>query len=627
MFLSVNDILSQSQFLSLAVFNAIRFDFQVLAYVATVPTLTLFVTTLIRWCRKTSASAQSDWLFAFFRCYYATIYMLMATLIVCDLGFYKNFEDHFNITMFDFFNEGPLTLIQTFWEEYPVVWMFLFIAAVFFFIWRIRPPRCKSLSVIHLSKSKSSVLALIWIALLVVMMRGSVMEFPLQVEDMYVSPSKSLNDCVPNALYAMKKAWSEKKKAFRFESAETLISQYGFSSEDEAWQALGIESHDLFTQKKAQGDSLAKHSQPNIVLIFSESWSGYLVDFALRHKEADLLCGMRSHLTEDLLFSNYQSVHNGTIASIENLLISTSFPRVFMSKYRYTKFPTSFATPFIESGYTTTFMSGMDEGWENVGIGLENQGFNKVFKYELCDEHPEYKFNSVGVYDHHVMNSLFEHLSRKTDNPQLFVVMTTSNHPPFVYPDDVRLPSLPDSFYSNPVFANSRDVEEKYIRGFQYANKSMAQFLQQLKASPMADNTIVIITGDHNVRTALAYGSDDNLVPVDWLHRVPLYVYLPASLRGTADGSYHCNTAKWGCHYDLLTTLAPFAFSPGVKYLNVGQDLLSDSLNQFNTYSYNIESTLADEHCTFDAQRRANARELLLRLYHQKVLARKDQLI
>lgn len=55
-------------------------------------------------------------------------------------------------------------------------------------------------------------------------------------------------------------------------------------------------------------------------------------------------------------------------------------------------------------------------------------------------------------------------------------------------------------------------------------------------------------------------------------------------------------------------------------YLNVGQDLLADSLNQKNTYSYNVESTLADKHCTFDARRRANARELLLRLYHQKML-------
>lgn len=624
MFLSLDDILAQSQFLCLAVYNAIRFDCQTLAYISIVPSLTLFVTTLIRWRKKSSIHDKHDWLYTFFRYYYAITYTLVATLTICDLGFYKNFKDHFNITMFDFFNEGPLTLIQTFWEEYPVILMLLFVVAVFFLIWRIHPPLFEAVSGVYLTKTRSFVLSIVWIVMLAVMMRGSIVEFPLQVEDMYVSPSKSLNDCVPNAIYALKKAWSEKKKAFHFENEEILLRQYGFASVEEAWSIFGNDSHDLFTQQHLTEDSLTDNSHPNIVIILSESWSGFLTYFALETKDDNLLCGMRSHLTNDLLFTNYQSVQNGTIASIENLLISTSFPRVFMSKYRYTKFDTSFATPFIESGYSATFMSGMDEGWENIGIGLENQGFNKVFKYELCSEHPEYKFNSVGVYDHHLMNSLFEHLSQKKEVPQLFVVMTTTNHPPFVYPDDIQLPSLSDEFYSNSVFANKREVEEKYIRGYQYANKSMAQFLDRLKASPLADNTIVIITGDHNVRTALAYGKEEKYVPERWQHCVPLYIYIPKSLRGTVDGAYQCDTNKWGCHYDILTTLAPFAFSPGIKYLNVGQNLLSDSLNKQNTYSYNVESTLADKHCTFDAQRRANARELLLRLYHQKMLKKNN---
>lgn len=603
MFLSADELLSQSQFYALAVWNAIRFDFQTLAYIAIIPTLVLITASHIR---------KNAWTTAFMRWYYSIVYTIVAALTVADLSFYKNFGGHFNITMFDFFNEGPLTLVQTFWEEYPVVWMLVGLVLVFLALWRIR--------IAFREKRRNYYIAVAWVVFIAVAMRGSVVEFPLQVEDMYVSPSQQLNDCVPNAIYSIKKAWSEKKKAFAFESEEELLRQYGFSSVEEAWKVLGNAGKDLFTIVESL-DSSARR-QPDIVLVLSESWSGYLTELALHSKDADLLCGMRSHLTEDLLFQNYQSVQNGTIATIENLLISTSFPRVFMSKYRYEKFPTSFATPFLESGYTATFMSGMDEGWENVGIGLKNQGFNNVFKYELLKEHPEYGFNSVGVFDHHLMNSLYEHLSRKAETPRLFVVMTTTNHPPFVYPDDVALPSLSDDFYSNSAFANSRDVEEKYIRGYQYANWSMAQFLNKLKTSPNADNTIVIITGDHNVRTALNYDTKPHDIK-SWEHRVPLYVYLPEKLRGTADGSYHCDTEKYGCHYDILPTLAPFAFKPGVKYLNVGQNLLSDTLSAGNTYSYNVESTLADATCMFDAHRRAYARELLLRLYLQEFLKNK----
>lgn len=579
----------------------VRFDFQTLSYLTALPTIAYLLATFVK--RDSSIKASV-------RAYYTVAYSLLTGLILADISFYKNFSDHFNITVFDFFNEEPLTLIQTFWEEYPVIWMLLGLIILGYAIYHINPR--------YTPQKRSYSLAIVWIALIIVMMRGSVTEFPLQVEDMYVSPSKELNDCIPNAAYAMKKAWSEKKKSFTIESKETLLSKFGFTSVDEAWNAYGSDEHDIFTTVKDSILTSHESRQPDIVVILSESWSGYLTQMALDRKDEKLLCGMRPHLSEDLLFLNYQSVHNGTIATLENLLINTSYPRVFMSKYRYAKFPTSFAEPFKKSGYETIFMSGMDEGWENIGIGLETLGYRKIFKYELLKSHPEYEYNSVGIYDHHLMQSLYEELGKTSSKPRLFIVMTTTNHPPFVYPESAHFPTLPDTFYDTPLFDNAKDVQQKYIRGYQYANASMSGFLDRFKASSKADNTIVMITGDHNVRTALRYATDG--VPEEWHHRVPLYMYIPKAYRGTEDGSYHCDTSKWGCHYDILTTLARFAFKPGTRYLNIGQDLLSDSLNSHNTISYNTESLLYDRSNKY-LERKAQARELLLRLYLQEFIS------
>lgn len=603
LFIPVGEIMEQSQFLWLGIWNALRFDFQSIAYVAALPTVVFVVASHMK---------RDGWAEVFARYYYAIAYTLIATLTVCDLGFYKNFGEHFNVTVFDFFNEGPLTLVQTFWEEYPVMWMLFAVVAVFLLIRSVR------LRFVLGRRSYASALALC--AFIFVAMRGSVAEFPLQVEDMYVSPSQQFNDCVPNALYSLKKAYKEKQMAFEFYSDEALLQQYGFQSMDEAWDAISNADHELFC---VASDTVVP--QPDIVVILSESWSGYLTQLGLERNDVDLLCGMRRHLTEDILMQNYQSVHNGTIATIENLLLSTSFPRVFMSKYRYTRFPTSFASPFIQSGYDVNFISGMDEGWENVGIGLKTQGFKTVFKSDLLKEHPEYTYNSVGVYDHHLMNSLYEHLCRPSAKPRLFVVMTTTNHPPFVLPDDVKLPALPDRFYDNPAFANKPDIQKKYIQGFQYANFSMSSFLDRLKSSPASANTLVVITGDHNVRTALEFGSDGRLADEKWRYRVPLYICLPETLRGTHDGSCGFNTELYGCHYDIVATLAPFAFRKGVRYLNVGQNLLCDTLTRHNTYSYNTGCTQADAECSFDAGRRALARELLLRVYLQRVLSDEDK--
>ena len=98
--------------------------------------------------------------------------------------------------------------------------------------------------------------------------------------------------------------------------------------------------HALFEEV---GDSL-KQPQPNIVIIYSESWSNYL--FNLQQKDAEMYFGLERHFKDDLLFRNFQSVQNGTVASLENLYVSTPFPRFFASAYRFKTLPTSIAPTF-----------------------------------------------------------------------------------------------------------------------------------------------------------------------------------------------------------------------------------------------------------------------------------------
>lgn len=71
---------------------------------------------------------------------------------------------------------------------------------------------------------------------------------------------------------------------------------------------------------------------------------------------------------------------------------------------------------------------------------------------------------------------------------------------------------------------------------------------------------------------------------------------------------------KWGGHYDILPTLAPFAFSAGVRYLNIGVNLIKSDSVQAKTYSYNTEKILSEESFKEEAHRKARARECLLLL-------------
>ena len=604
-------------------FNLLRFDVQVICYVLLLPTVLTFIFAVLR-------KPWTDHVLSRFRLiYFSIVSVLLLIISGIDMGFYANFNSHINLTFFDFFNEGPMSLIQTVWEEYHCVYeaiAFLLITLpVLLLIRKIELSNLSSRRSVQSSYGRESsrrnsinllLIILLYIVFLAIGLRGSVWRFPLQIEDTFVSNQKTLNDLVPNAVYMLKKAYKEKRNAFKVENTSDLLKQYKFKSLQEALDiytggkvrmvkndTLTALQHALFARV---GDSL-KQRQPNIVIIYSESWSNYL--FNIQQKDAEMYFGLERHFKEDLLFRNFQSVQNGTINSLENLFVSTPFPHFFTSSYRFNTLPTSIALPFKASNYTTMFMSGMDAAWENCAEALPHQQFDAVYdKFFLLKDYPRATYNSIGVYDEYLFQALLDKLNKPSKKRQMITVMTTTNHPPFEFPKDLKLPPLPDSFYGKKCFAeHNRKVLDKYLTGFRYYNKALNDFLNRFKASAAAKNTILVITGDHNVRVILNYDAIDKR----YEHSVPLYVYLPPYLRKEA---YNKLTNRWGSHDDILATLAPFAFR-NTKYFKMGKNLLDTSVSDSTYYSANVDQIEAIPSYQKKAEQLTAARNLLRQVY------------
>jgi len=627
-FVPINLISSNLGVLPRLLFNVLRFDIQVVCYVLLLPT----VLTLV------FAALHKPWterlLSRFRKVYFSIVCVLLLAISGIDMGFFANFNSHINLTFFDFFNEEPVSLIQTVWEEYHCVYeaiAFLLVTIpVLLLIRRIESGNSSSRQSVRSSTVPTpsrrrivslSAILLSYVAFLVIGMRGSVRRFPLQIEDTFVSNQKILNDLVPNAVYMFKKAYKEKKNAFRMEGTADLLRQYKFKSLQEALDVytegkVKMQNNDTLAALQRAlfaevGDSL-KQPQPNIVIIYSESWSNYL--FNLQQKNAEMYFGLERHFKEGLLFRNFQSVQNGTVASLENLYVSTPFPRFFASAYRFKTLPTSIALPFKASNYTTTFMSGMDAAWENCAEALVHQQFDAIYdKFSLLKDYPHATYNSIGVYDEYLFQALLDKLNKPSKKRQMITVMTTTNHPPFEFPKDLKLPPLPDSFYAKKCFAeHNRKVLDKYLTGFRYYNKALNDFLNRFKASAAAKNTILIITGDHNVRSILDYDAVDKR----YEHSVPLYIYLPTYLRKEV---YNKLTNRWGSHDDILATLAPFAFR-NTKYFKMGKNLLDTSVSDSTYYSANVDQIEAIPSYQKKAERLTAARNLLRLVYFTKVL-------
>ena len=608
-------------------FNFLRFDVQVICYVLLLPTALTFILVVLR-------KPWTDHVLSRFRLiYFSIVSVLLLMISGIDMGFYANFNSHINLTFFDFFNEGPMSLIQTIWEEYHCVYeaiIFLLIALpVLLLIRRLESGNLSSRLSVRSSNSRNSsrrntinlsIIILLYIVFLAIGLRGSVWRFPLQIEDTFVSNQKALNDLVPNAVYMLKKAYKEKRNAFKIENTTDLLKQYKFKSLQEALDIytggkVRIVKNDTLTALQhalfAEVDHGLKQSQPNIVIIYSESWSNYL--FNLQQKDAEMYFGLERHFKEDLFFRNFQSVQNGTVASLENLYVSTPFPRFFASAYRFKMLPTSIALPFKASNYTTMFMSGMDAAWENCAEALIHQQFDAIYdKFFLLKDYPHATYNSIGVYDEYLFQALLDKLNKPSKKRQMITVMTTTNHPPFEFPKDLKLPPLPDSFYGKKCFAeHNRKVLDKYLTGFRYYNKALNDFLNRFKASTAAKNTILVITGDHNVRSILNYDTIDKR----YEHSVPLYVYLPPYLRKEV---YNKLTNRWGSHDDILATLAPFAFR-NTKYFKMGKNLLDTSVSDSTYYSANVDQIEAIPTYQKKAERLTAARNFLRQVYFAKL--------
>ena len=622
-FVPMSIISSNLTVLPRLLFNSLRFDVQVVCYVLILPTVLTFVFAALRkpWTERV--------LSRFRRLYFSIVCALLLAISGIDMGFYANFNSHINLTFFDFFNEGPMSLIQTIWEEYHCVYeaiaFLLILLPILLLIRRIELGKSSARNALHstsrqqpsrLKVIKLSATILLYIAFLVIGLRGSVWRFPLQIEDTFVSNQKPLNDLVPNAIYMLKKAYKEKNNAFKIAKTDDLLHEYKFKSLQEALDVytdgkVKIAKNDTLTALQHAlfeevGDSL-KQPQPNIVIIYSESWSNYL--FNLQQKDAEMYFGLERHFKDDLLFRNFQSVQNGTVASLENLYVSTPFPRFFASAYRFKTLPTSISLPFKASNYTTTFMSGMDAAWENCAEALVHQQFDAIYdKFSLLKDYPHATYNSIGVYDEYLFQALLDRLQKPSKKHQMIAVMTTTNHPPFEFPKDLKLPPLPESFYAKKCFAeHNRKVLDKYLTGFRYYNKVLNEFLDHFKASAAAKNTILIITGDHNVRSILDYDAVDKR----YEHSVPLYIYLPTYLRKEA---YNKLTNRWGSHDDILATLAPFAFHD-TKYFKMGHNLLDTTVPDSTYYSANVDQIESVPTYRKEAERLTAARNLLRQVY------------
>jgi len=261
--------------------------------------------------------------------------------------------------------------------------------------------------------------------------------------------------------------------------------------------------HDIARRVPADGPPARK----NVILVVGESLSAeFLGTFG--NKEG-LTPRLDALAREGLLFTRFYATGTRTVRGLEAMMLSIPpTPGCSVIKRPHNAGMFTLATVLAGQGYRSTFLYGGRGFFDNMNVFFGGNGFALVDQTDMSRDEVTFA-TAWGVCD----EDLFARVVREADRagsagaPFLFVVMTTSNHRPFAYPQKIDIPS--GSGRSGAV---------------RYADYALGRLVDQARGRAWFNDTIFAFTADHCASSA---GRTE--VPVAKYH-IPLLLYAPAFL-------------------------------------------------------------------------------------------------
>ena len=492
-------------------------------------------------------------------------------LAMTDLGFVFYFGHPIDIMVFELFHDDAGAITRTALRDWRVYLELLATAvATGLFVWLARRPWASAWLQARLPRHPApQALALLTLALLSgLAARGSLGTFPLARKTGAVSHQPFLNALAMNGPLNLYYADKDRREAALPESSAKVLQAAGFADVEALARAAGFaQPGDVIVT------SAAAVSRPvHVVFFLMEGWSTHIA-MGDEPGRNDVLAGFRKHGdaagqggAADHWYPRDFSAGYGTNPSIEQLLLQSPVTPVAQSRARRVAFRTAMPRIFRNAGYATVFVSGGAATWQNHADFWPRQGFDAYEDRSVIERRYGVSSpNPWGIPDEYVFDYVWERLSAADAGvkPLFAFVLSTTNHDPVILPEHYR-PGPVD-----PTVYGLRDDTHKrgQLQGYQYAMAQLGRFLDRLKASPMADHTVVVATGDHVRRNFADYADNRDGF---WRFAVPAYIYAPASLTGAQH--LPATAAVVGSHLDLLPTALDLAV-PGARFPQFGQSL------------------------------------------------------
>ncbi|WML60171.1 LTA synthase family protein [Neobacillus sp. PS2-9] len=315
----------------------------------------------------------------------------------------------------------------------------------------------------------------------------------------------------------------------------------------------------------------------NVIYISMESFQSFMIDYKMPDgQEVTPFLNSLAHDNNTFYFENFfHQTGQGKTSDAEFLMENSLYPMaqgaVFVNKAQNT----FQAAPAILKGYgynSAVFHGNYKTFW-NRNVMYKALGYDQFYDaeyYSMSDENTK----NYGMKDKPFFKESMPILENMKQ-PFYTKFISLSNHFPFeMDPEDTDFPS---GDYGDTVV-------NQYFQSAHYMDQSFEQFFNDLKASGLYDNTVIVMYGDHygisenhNDAMAKVLGVDEITPAINAkLQRVPLFIHVPGVKGGVQK--------QIGGEVDVRPTLLHLLGIDTKDYMEFGSDLLSTEHRNWATF-------------------------------------------
>lgn len=518
------------------------------------------------------------------------------TISVFDIVFFSFYTDRLNLIAFGLLDDSTTALAKTFWKNYPVFKIITLIFSLSFIAYLLNHSLIKKNQNFILNGSYKIKLFLVFV--LIILARGTLSLFPLGPDYAVISSIPFINHLSFGSAHALLRAAKLRSAQSRIGANiwDSNLNEFGYSEsvierENKAFEdyfGRKILSKSRYDLMKSVTPLQSNDHLKNVVLIVVESWGNFGFQ---QNKNFDLLGKMKNHFEQDFLNLNFLSNTPGTAGSLSCILAGIPqraiSPFLTESLYLNTSLSTSPALIYKKQGYETHFVYGGNPGWRDINKYAKIQGFDFVEgEIEIRQTLLAHQLNTAGqhdwgIYDEDLYKYIQIKLNEKSKIKKMYVVMTTTNHPPFELPLTYDQPKVAKDVLIENYDLKSRVIDpilaQKRFKTFRYSSDRLADFINEIKSGPLKKNTLLAVTADHS-SWLINFDANERFTK----DSVPFYIFVPEDVRKNLKLKQKKFRDQFGSHMDIWPTL---------YYLSLNQtEFESFGTNMFDTkilYSLN----------------------------------------